>query len=257
MSSCREIEPLLAAFVDGSATAEERREVEAHARRCPPCQRRVVCEGTAHAAIAAHRGTLRGCAPGDLRARCAAYHRGPEVPVAAVRAGWLRRPWVPLSLAATLVVALAGILLFGLNDSVEALTTQLAVDHVKCFQFAGSPSAPVEVASLERRWSDTHGWSLAVPPSVPGMRLELRDVRRCLTLDGKVAHVMYQWGGEPLSVFVLPQLVNGARDAQRLVGRLGQEAVVWSQRGRTYVVMTRRPPADLDSVVGYMRTHAH
>ena len=41
---------------------------------------------------------------------------------------------MPLSLAATLVLAVAGVFVFGLNNRVEALAASLAVDHVKCFK---------------------------------------------------------------------------------------------------------------------------
>ena len=48
------------------------------------------------------------------------------------------RRWAPLSLAATLVLAVAGVFVFGLNNRVEALAASLAVDHVKCFKVSGA-----------------------------------------------------------------------------------------------------------------------
>ena len=30
-------------------------------------------------------------------------------------------------------------------------------------------------------------------------------MRRCLSTDGRVAHIMYTWRGAPLSVYVLPR----------------------------------------------------
>jgi len=41
MSKCRDLEPLLAAYVDGEAAADECASVDAHVERCPPCRERL------------------------------------------------------------------------------------------------------------------------------------------------------------------------------------------------------------------------
>ena len=168
-----------------------------------------------------------------------------------------RRAWVPVSLAAALVLAVVGVFMLGLTSSVDAIAAQLAVDHVKCFQVPGDRGPAVDAAEAGRHWAQAQGWTLQVPPSLASEQLELRGVRRCFTTDGRAAHLMYRWRGRPLSVFVLPQPVPRAGQAQTIVETFGHEAVMWSDRGRTYVVLAKGPSADMAPLVGYMRARAH
>src|SRR5512141_1270372 len=118
MSKCRDLEPLLASYVDGEAPADQRAAVDAHIERCPPCRARVAGERAAVDVLRARRDALRTCASDALRARCAAHRR--RAPIAGVLA---RRPWIPLSLAATVLLAVAGVFVLGLNNSVQAIAT--------------------------------------------------------------------------------------------------------------------------------------
>jgi hypothetical protein len=75
--------------------------------------------------------------------------------------------------------------------------------------------------------------------------------------SGLVAHVLYKWHGQPLSVFVVPHSVRALHDQQELVEKFGHEAVVWAGNDRTYVLLARARPSELSPVVGYVRAHAH
>jgi hypothetical protein len=170
-------------------------------------------------------------------------------------AGVLRRPPQcrdqPQRLAATLVLTIAAVFLYGLNNRVEALAAQLAVDHVKCFQFVPDHST-VDPGAAGLAWARTQGWALRVPSSAPDRQLVLLDVRRCWSTDGITAHMLYRWRGEPLSVYVL----NGvpARSFEvRTVDKLGQEEIMWSRGGRTYAIVARGRRADLQQVVAYVQ----
>jgi anti-sigma factor RsiW len=163
---------------------------------------------------------------------------------------------VPLSLAATLLLAVTGAFMLGLNEPVEALAAQLTLDHVRCFQFAPERLAHVDPASAGRDWAAAQGWSLQVPASSAATQLELLGVRRCLLSGGRVAHLMYKWRGEPLSVFVVPRMVRTGPQRDEIVEKFGHEAIVWSTGERTYVVLARGSPSDLDPVVGYVRANA-
>lgn len=246
MSKCRDLEPLLAPYVDGEAPADQRASVETHIERCPPCRARVEDERAACAILHARRDGLRACAPDALRARCAAHGHG-----ARLGALLARRPWIPLSLAATLLLAVGGVFVLGLNNNVEALTAQLTLDHVKCFKLprGSAASDPVQAG---RQWAADQGWNIQVPDSSAAQQLEFVCVRRCFVTEGRTAHLMYKWRGQPLSVFVLPHAVGDA-DRRALVERFGHEAVLWNARGRTYVVLSRGRPAELDGVVGYVK----
>jgi anti-sigma factor RsiW len=249
MSKCQDLEPLLALYVDGDAPPGERETVEAHLNRCPPCRERVAGQRAVREVIVARHVVLRGCASQHLRARCAA-HAAPARSLA--RAA---RRWLPLSLAATLVLAVAGAFMLGLNNQVEALAAQLTLDHLMCFQFAPERAMHADSADAGRAWAASQGWPLQIPASSADAQLELLGVRRCFMSGKHVAHVLYKWRGQPLSVFVVPQRLRRSQ-ANEIVEKFGHEAVVWSAGDRTYVVLARGRPSELEPVVGYVRANA-
>jgi mycothiol system anti-sigma-R factor len=266
--NCRDLEERLTPYVDGEAPPEARRAIDTHLDACPPCRESAEAESAARTLLHTHREALCTPAPESLRARCAAQLQSADLSVgnppsvirqspqsAGVRQGYgaraIRR-WVPLSLAATLVLAVAGVFVFGLNDRVEALAASLTVDHVKCFKVTGT-DRHADAAAAERRWHDDQGWPIVVPETSPSEQLTLVDVRRCFTTDGRSAHMMYTWHGAPLSLYVLPE--NVGRD--RVIDRMGHEAVIWCANSRTYAVVADAGRAgDLTHVVAYMKAHA-
>lgn len=250
MSKCRDLEPLLASYVDGEAPADQRASVDAHVDRCSPCRARLAGEQAAHDVLGARREGLRACASEALRARCAAHRQR-----AAFGGVLARRPWLPLSLAATLVLAVAGVFMLGLNNGVQALATQLTLDHVKCFKLAPG-TVTADPAAAGKQWASSQGWDLQVPSSSDAEQLEFICVRRCFVTEGRAAHLMYKWRGEPLSVYVLPSSVGRMGETRDVVERFGHEAVMWSERGRTYVVLARGRPEELEGVVGYVKANA-
>jgi hypothetical protein len=156
---------------------------------------------------------------------------------------------VPLSLAATLVLAVAGVFLFGLNDRVQALAASLAVDHVKCFKVAGA-NGHADAHASEEAWQQDQGWPIAVPATDAAQQLTLVEVRRCLSSDGRAAHMMYTWHGEPLSVYVL----QGKAGHDQIVRKMGQQAVIWCANQRTYAIVSGDTDANLTPIVDYLRT---
>jgi anti-sigma factor RsiW len=252
MSDCRDVEPLMTPYVDGEAPPAEQASVDTHIKMCRSCREAVADERTARDVLHARREELRTTAPEMLRRRCAAQTASiPRAAVASRLSGLVRRSWIPLSLAATLVLAIAGVFLFGLNNPVEALAASLAVDHVKCFQFVPDHTT-VDPVEAGQKWERTQGWALRVPSSAPDRQLVLLDVRRCLSSDGLTAHMLYRWRGQPLSVYVL----NSARVQNfevRTVDKLGEEEVMWSRGGRTYAVVGRGRRADLEQFAKYVQ----
>jgi len=255
IKTCRDLEEHFAPYVDGEEAPAARRAVETHLGACPPCGERAAAERDARDLVVQNRDRLRPAAPDDLRTRCAALSAASAFGAASARQASRRtaaiRRWAPLSLAATLVLAVAGVFVFGLNDRVEALAASLAIDHVKCFRVSGNP-AHAEPVVAERDWQHDQGWAIVVPQSAPAQQLALVDVRRCFSTDGRAAHMMYTWRGQPLSLYVLPE--NIGRD--RVVDRMGQEAVIWCANNRTYAVVAGGHPQDLAQVVDYMKANA-
>jgi hypothetical protein len=159
-------------------------------------------------------------------------------------------------MVATLALAVAGVFLFGLKDGVEALGMQLAADHVKCFEFASQPTVLPDAKQLGRQWAQDRGWTIKVPASEPVEQLELLGVRRCISSKGLTAHFMYKWRGQPFSVYVLNSQYPRVGPAPQLVERLGQEEIIWSKRGRTYAVVARGRPSDIEQVALYVQRSA-
>jgi anti-sigma factor RsiW len=253
---------MLAAYVDGETGACDCDRVRRHVEVCAGCRDRLAGERAAREALRARRTGLRPSASDELKARCASFAaaRGSARPVPA-RAGGARtvsasllRRWAPLSVAATLLLALTVVFGLGLNDKVQALAVQATIDHVKCSRF-NTGSGPIDPLAAARDWQAKFGWPIAVPASSSDSRLELRAVRRCAVTDGRVAHLMYSWLGEPLSVYVLPKRTLADRAA--FVRRFQHNSVMWSQNERTYIMVTPHPggPA-LDRLAAYVRAHA-
>jgi anti-sigma factor RsiW len=246
--TCRELEPALASYVDGEASSQERATVDAHLERCRPCRDRVAGERAVRDALHTRRDRLRPAASDLLRARCAAYGR----PVAAPPAVPRIRRLVPLSLAATLLLAVAGIFLFGVNE--DAIAAQLALDHMKCFDVIGEEGTQ-EPRAAEAKWLAERGWSIGVAPSSLEHGLQLVGIRRCLSTDGTAAHCMYRWRDQDLSVYILPHALESVGTAEQVVEKFGHRAIMWTNAGRTYLVIVRGRREGVDAVAGYIRRH--
>jgi anti-sigma factor RsiW len=255
MAQCRELDPLFAPYVDDAAEPEMRAAVDAHLTVCPPCRDRVAAERAARDLVRARQESLRGCASERLKRRCAAQCR-PAAGATPIRRPFIRRTIVPLSLAATVVLIVATFFLT-FSGNVEVLAAQLAADHVKCFKFSPSETAQqLDASALSQEWARTRGWPLTIPASAADHNLVLVDVRRCGSTDGLAAHLMYKWRGAPLSVYVMNNESRRAAHEQQFVQTLGQDAVVWKDQGRTYVIVAQASPTELEPVVRYVRARA-
>jgi anti-sigma factor (TIGR02949 family) len=241
--NCRDVETRLTPYVDGESGADDARAIDGHLAACPPCRHEAEAERGGRDLVRSHREELRAAAPERLRARCLAQ-------AAPSRTATLRR-WVPLSLAASLLVAAAGAIIFNITRPIEALAAGLALDHVKCFHFCDIDHT-IDAAAAQARWQQKEGWAIVVPPAETTEDLQLVDVRRCISTDGLAAHLLYRWRGQPLSVYVMPNATEG----EALVEPMGYETAVWSDAGRTYAVVTPGHPQAFDQVVRYVRAHA-
>ncbi|MEO7272256.1 MAG: zf-HC2 domain-containing protein [Vicinamibacterales bacterium] len=256
MRSCEELEPLFAAYVDGEGAADEREAVQRHLARCVDCRHAVEHQHTIRAALRSCRGRLGAHASPELRNRCQACACAPRAWWRGSGAGRGATPrWLPLSFAATMIIGVTAVFLIVINGGDKALAASLAIDHVKCFQFAPEHGSVDPITAAER-WKVAYGWLLAIPNSASVEQLELLEVRRCLSTQGGSAHIMYRWHGEPLSVYVLNSVAKSDGHVERLVTSVGEQAVIWSDGGRTYAVVGRAKPADLTHIAHYLREFA-
>ncbi len=262
MKTCADLEPLVTPYVDGEVGREERTVVEAHLAVCPPCRARAAAERAARKIVRAHAGLLAERAPASLRARCCGLTAAPAepIPVAATGRPTLGRSdmprmrrlpsWAPVSLAATLVLVVGAIFFYGgmSNELEAAFVAQLTTDHTKCF-IEAEPGSSIDARAAEAQLADLYGWDIRVPPALRAEEMELVDVRRCVSRDGYMAHLLYTRQGRPVSLFVVPETAH----REQLLEIMGHDAVVWSEGGQTYVLVGQEGPVAMNKVAAYVR----
>ncbi len=248
MSECRRIVERLAPWADESLPAAERAEVDRHLTACPPCR-------VAAASERAGRQILRACAarlkdeppPPGLRSRCEALARDHA---RETRPWWLRT-LVPVTIVALLLVFTAStIFSMATRRSDAVLAMQLTADHLKCFGMFDSPETPaVDARTAERQLSDSYGWNVRVPPSVPQVGVQLIGARRCLYAGGSIPHVMYHVNGEHVSLYMLEGVERPPAD----LVTLGHRSQIWSTGGTTYVLVSSAATQNAAALANYMK----
>ena len=242
MPSCREVDPLFAAYVDGEATADERAIVDAHLRACPKCRHQTALQSVVRDTVKSK--LCRPCAPEELRTRCRAAARLGTGPFATPRSTLLS-----LTMAAALFFVLGGVLLYALTGlSPTVLAAQLTLDHLACFAIHDA-DAPADVAASEQQYERAYGGDIRLPrAAIAG--LQLVNMRRCFCGEGVAAHAMYRLNGRPVSLYVIPD----ARRGPASTDVFGHDAVMWSNGDATYVLVSREPKETLEALAKAMES---
>ena len=259
MVSCLDLRPRAGALVDGELPEAEALAFDAHAVSCRDCSAIIAEQRVTRALVGTRTSELRGVAPEALRA---AVERSLTPPVAAsvlrfpVRDA-SRRRWTTSiasrwSVAAALVLAVAGVFAVGGLGESRLFAAQLALDHYKCLLIDHGHEG-VAPEAIEASWKEERGWSLVVPPSQPALGLSLLGIRRCLTGEGEMAHLLYEAGGRRVSLFIVPSTVDGAAADLPI---MGVETKSWTHDGRTYTLVGAAG-ATAEQVGDYMRARAH
>jgi len=245
MTRCRDLEELITPYVDGETPPAERSEVEGHLRECPGCRDRTGAESTARQVLRARAEKLAVQAPPGLATRCAALANE-----TGRRGLWGLPRWltVPATAVAVVVVAVVGFQAVA-SRSATVLASELTLDHLKCFGLFEGTSGPPDAHALESKLHDRYGWEMKVPDEQETGGLTVVGARRCLYHDGGFAHVMYRYGGEPVSLFMLPE-TSGAPHS---LGVMGHQTRIWSVGNTTYAVVMRGDPAVVDQVALRLR----
>jgi anti-sigma factor RsiW len=246
MTDCQHLDDLVTPYVDGEISATDRERIERHLRVCAPCRGRVHAERSVHTLIQDRRAALLSEAPPALRARCASAARPGGTTAGAA---WGAR-LVPLALAASLVLVVAGAFVYELTArSTKVMAAELTADHMKCFRVMNNvvrtDHDPEAVRSaIESRFD----WQVQLPEHPERAGLELVGSRPCLYGEGLVAHIMYRHRGNPVSIFMLPKTVR----PDNLIEVMGHRAAIWSMGGRTFVLITKEPRADVDEITSFV-----
>jgi anti-sigma factor RsiW len=244
--TCKQIEPLLAAYVDGAAPADDAAAVAAHVAGCESCRWSLETQTSIRRALQSRAAELSPLAPPGLRTRIAATLSEQ----ASGESGRTRVEWVlgwrgrlsAFAAALVTVLVLGAVLLpIATTRSTVLLAAQMALDHLKCFTIDGDgTSAPIARQEAEATLQREYGWTMSVPAGVEAEGLQLVAVRRCLYGDGRAAHLLYRLKGEPVSLFVIPGLSRPATE----LSLMGHDHIVWTEGDRTYMLVSRAGTKD-------------
>ena len=252
MKTCADVDTIMTPFVDGELAAAEAAAVETHLAECAPCRARASSERTARTVVQARASWLGEKAPAGLKARCVAAAPPPQR-AAPAPAGWQRRVvgWVPLSMAATILLAVGVVFLMGQNERLQAaFAAQLALDHDRCFLHQDGVVRGFDQRAAEVGLAaDYDGLALSIPPE--SADFDLIDVRRCLYDEGDMVHILCEWREQPVSLFVVP----GREDRERVLEIMGHDAIIWSRENNAYVLVAEHGPVDTDQLARYVRRY--
>ena len=268
MPNCESIDPLVTPYVDGQIGDADRRAVDEHLLACPPCHSRVAAERAVRELIQTRKPALTACcAPDALHMRCAQQvvwreeagaAGAPPSPARALLVGPpgelapLREPrWrvAPFAAAASLVAVVGSAFLYQLtSSSSRAMAAELTADHLKCFAINGVLHTHDDETKVESSMLSGFGWRMHLPEASQA-DLELVGSRPCLYGEGKIAHIMYQHHGEPVSIFMLPKTAR----AQEFVQVLGHQAAIWCANNRTFVLVTREPKEEAERMASVVQ----
>ncbi len=247
MASCQEIDRLLTPYLDDEVSGQERHNVNEHLAGCQPCGRRAKAEGAARRVMMVRAASLSPRAPADLRARCAAL---------APRSGrlrwWAFPGWRRFSLASASLAMLvvAAVLTYGVvSHSPTVLAAELSLDHLKCFAFFEPRGAHADPEAVARQLEQDYGWRLRVPGDLPSQQLTLLGARRCLSTDGRVAHVLYRHAGRPVSLFMMPH--TSRPETKVAVG--DRVVTIWSRGDTSYVLLGDGTERELQPIAAYFK----
>lgn len=252
--NCHDVRQRAGALIDEELQAGDASAILAHAAGCSGCAAVVAEQRLTRALVGAHAAELRGVAPEALRTAVAAT----LATTASVRPFPARvtvpRRWTSVaarwSVAAALILAVGGVFALGGFGGSRLFAAQLALDHYKCLLLDHGRDG-VSPEALEASWQADRGWSIDVPPSQPSLGVALVGVRRCLSGEGQMAHLLYEVRGQRVSLFIVPAPVDAAAADLPI---MGVDTTSWTKGGRTYTLVGAAAPTS-GPVADYMRAH--
>jgi anti-sigma factor RsiW len=271
MLDCQSLDALVTPYIDGELSESDRRAVDAHLRRCPPCHSRVAAERAVHDLCHDRQSAIQSPpAPPSLRSACrrianesavartpAPIGVRPATPTGRLATGrrpTLRARLAPFALAASLVVIVGGAFVYQATDkSARVLAAELAADHVKCFAMNRVLATHEDARAVESSLISGFNWHVHLPQDLSRAQLELVGARPCLYGKGKIAHIMYRHDGHPVSLFMLPDTTR----AHELVEVLGHEAAIWCNGNRTFVLVAREPKREVEQLASFVEAGLH
>ena len=153
------------------------------------------------------------------------------------------------------LLAVAGVFFIGLNGSVEALAAQLALDHVKCFQFAPDARRAIDADRREQRLEGrrTAGRSAcrrarrssSSSSSTSGAACRPRARRRTSCTGGAASRSR--------STCSTARATSDAHDERLVVEPRPGSGDLVRRRAHLRGRRARAPPSDLEHIAHYLR----
>jgi anti-sigma factor RsiW len=132
------------------------------------------------------------------------------------------------------------------------MAAELVADHAKCFAMNGALGTHQAASVVEASMASSFDWQMHLPDASRA-GLELVGARQCMYGEGRIAHIMYQHHGRPLSLFMLPAAVR----PQEIVEVLGHEAAIWCANNRTFVLVSGEPRREVEQIASYVQASVH
>lgn len=257
MTSCRDVDAIMTAYVDGELDAQDATAVDAHLAACHECRDRAAREHTVRSVVQVKALGLRERASSSLRAKCVAAlpgqdrpHMADSVTLPTSRGRGRVSGWIPVSMAAAVILAVGGVLVFSQNRLEAAFAAQLAKDHEKCFFDRSSLDPGFDVSRAEAALQRMIGVSTSIPGETDAF--DVIDVRYCQYDGGEMAHVLCEWRGQPVSLFVVP----GRSRRERNIETIQHNAVIWSENDMGFALVAEQGPVEIGQVAAYVRARS-
>lgn len=259
MSTCSTIDALVTPYVDGELDHGARDAVDAHLQQCAACRARITAERAACTLVKRRQAELAGaCAPAWLRDRCAGARSSPPVVLQTARVQGKRasvnRSVVRWAFAATVLLAAAGAILYRVTvGAPQAIAAELTTDHAKCFMLNSVLRTHQSIGDVQAYLRAGFDWEAELPNPTEDADLHLVGSRPCLYERGTVAHLMYRHHGVPVSIFMLP----GVQHEPNTLHAFGHDAIIWTDQHRTFVLIAKAPPEQIQQVATFVKASLH
>jgi len=121
---------------------------------------------------------------------------------------------------------------------------------MRCFRLNRLLGTQHSAETVQASMASMFDWPMQLPDTAGHQDVNLVGSRPCLSGEAKVAHIMYRYHGQPVSLFMLPR----ERRAPESVQVLGHRARIWSEGDRTFVLVGDQGDAGLDEMTALVRT---
>ncbi|MCE0483438.1 MAG: anti-sigma factor [Methylacidiphilales bacterium] len=247
---CKEVSPLLNAYLDGELDLTTCVSLEAHLAACPACRQRIEA-GQAIAAAVREQAPRFSASP-YLATRIRASLREAESPHGNMT-GWKALPiaWIYSALAGVLgIIIFAAAFLSPVTESSPLIQVAMA-DHIRSLQVGHLMDVISTDQHTVKPWFmgrlDYSPQVVDLGPSgfpLVGGRLDVLDHRQ-------VAAIVYQRRKHDINLFIWPE--TGTRLPTTLITHNGYHFVGWTQSGMNYLAVSDLAEGELGDFVKLIR----